>query len=1058
MTSGSVDSTTYSLSAYLPGGETNQRVPAPLNDVTYWTQVVEGRVELHQSGIHGDGELEDIQNVSAGLDGLIFDPTDGDARIYLTGRLEVPKSRKVYGTWNSVGNVPIKLIYWEQTPEYFVESAYRSDGITHLDLSDITHTLGVGDLITVTKTTDDFDGLYRVVEVKADYVSGVTYEQRYTLTVDDSAYDVDTNTVTFTLSGENPTTTVIKPNDLVVLSSVAGYESLAGPHRILTVDDTTTANTIVFTFSGSYTADVDNFYNTVSATVYTGVPTDTVNQQNFNPLGVASEDIYHYIELDNGSVWGADGYTFPITSAVLVDDVATITTAFPHYASVGDTITVGGLDESTNQFATTTVVDVFDVFDAPIIAVNQANKTISYYQASTPTDIPPPEYEAKNFGPSTATVKSFAVTTNAKTPQQYAVYAEVLQGANVAYLTEAKVFEVVGEPPFVLDDYVVTAINLNVVVLPGDLANAYATLTSPLPSSVKKFILRFADPTFSFLNGSYIVRGVSGNDVYFTDPSSSTYSGAAIGVLTAQIPSKNYEMSPNGLVFYAENDTVQTRLGSVDLDEITLANASIDVTGVASFTDVSTGALYSTEPSFFEANTTFNAEVKIYSTLTNTTNNLYGTADLARYHDLANAATNSPYTATSNVRSYTGDILNRFARGLIYSANFGIFTDNGLLNATNDRTTFAAGSFTLDANRNYLFVISFGNLRVVSTSNVDSRIEFIASSNPNATANYALNTMDANNYAYVKQTVNFDDNSGAYSVNPMVFDYTSTSASLSNGMTNYLVQSGVEIFWQIRHTYNSTATRSTLAFREFGSAKSGISIYDMGPAVTSQIGSHGSGEARFLSEGTFAGGGGGSGTTPFTVTVARTSLDSAYYDNYGKGDGGTSDPYANENSIYQGNPGTASGTKKSHVTFEAVSTLVGLNNASIYTNTAPYSAFAITKIEVYLRNRHSYNASGLSAKIGFTADGSVGSSIPAAADGYNPTSSSFSKGQGKWVTLPSSWYSAIAGTGTWGILLGLTDDNPDTYDGTLANYGYFDGDNQSDPPQFRLTYTYNVTA
>jgi hypothetical protein len=28
----------------------------------------------------------------------------------------------------------------------------------------------------------------------------------------------------------------------------------------------------------------------------------------------------------------------------------------------------------------------------------------------------------------------------------------------------------------------------------------------------------------------------------------------------------------------------------------------------------------------------------------------------------------------------------------------------------------------------------------------------------------------------------------------------------------------------------------------------------------------------------------------------------------------------------------------------------------------------------------------------------------------------------------------------------------------LANYGYFDGDNQSDPPQFRLTYTYNVTA
>jgi hypothetical protein len=297
----------------------------------------------------------------------------------------------------------------------------------------------------------------------------------------------------------------------------------------------------------------------------------------------------------------------------------------------------------------------------------------------------------------------------------------------------------------------------------------------------------------------------------------------------------------------------------------------------------------------------------------------------------------------------------------------------------------------------------------------------------------------------------------------MVFEYTSTSSAVTNGMSNYLVQSGVEIYWQLRYVYSSLSSRINTDFaavQEGQSAKYGVSIYDMGPSTVAQIGSATSGEAKWLSTGTFSSGGsgGGSNVTPYTVTVTRDTTGTAYYDNYGIGDSGTSDPYTNEQSIYQGNPGTSSGTKKSHVGFEAISTLVGLNNANIYTNTAPYSAFAITKIEVYLRNRHSYNASGLSAKIGFTTDGTVGSSIAAATDGYSPTSSSFTKGQGKWVTLPSSWYSGINGAGSWGILLGLIDDSPDTYDSTLANYGYFDGYYQSDNPRVRLTYTYNVTA
>jgi hypothetical protein len=730
MTSGSVDSTTYSLSSYLPGGETNQRVPAPLTDTVYWSQVVEGRVELHQSGIHGDGELEDIQNVSADVDGLVFDPTEDDARIYLTGRLELPKSRKIYGTWDSDLAIPVKIIYWENTPEYFVESAYKADGITHLDLSNTSHTLGVGDLITVTKTTDDFDGLYRVVEVKADYVSGVKYEQRYTLTVDDSAYDVDTNTATFTLSGENPTVTVIRPNDLVVLSSVAGYESLAGPHRILTVDDTTTANTIVFTFSGLYSADVDNFYNTVSATVYTGVPVDTVNQQNFNPLGIVSEDIYHYIALENRAVWGADGYTFPITQASLLNGRVTITTPYAHYASSGDTISVSGLDASTGQ------AGLFDNTNATITSVNASAKTITY---RTYTDSIP----INSYGPTANTVGATAVTHNQYTARQYAVYAEEPLGNTVKTLYTAKVFEVIGEPSIERKFYDITYINTS--LFPG---TKYHVTLSEVPGELSENItLSFDDPAIAqYVNGTWPVDSTLGSNVYFTTGSLLTfpsYNQSTTGELISTVSVRNYEITPDGIVFYDPNGGVKTRLGSSGQDELTLANASISVSGVADFTDVYTGAVYSTDPSFFEANTTFNAEVKIYSTLTNTTNNLYGTADAARYHDLSNAATNTSYAATSNILSYTGDILNRFARGLVYSVNFGpiINTNVDTFTFTEDRTALAAGTFTLDPNRNYLFTISFGTWRMDSASNVGSRIEFIASSNATATGDYGLDTI-----------------------------------------------------------------------------------------------------------------------------------------------------------------------------------------------------------------------------------------------------------------------------------------------------------------------------
>ena len=176
-----------------------------------------------------------------------------------------------------------------------------------------------------------------------------------------------------------------------------------------------------------------------------------------------------------------------------------------------------------------------------------------------------------------------------------------------------------------------------------------------------------------------------------------------------------------------------------------------------------------------------------------------------------------------------------------------------------------------------------------------------------------------------------------------------------------------------------------------------------------------------------------------------SASDSAYYDNYGKGVG-TNIPYSYLYYLYQGNPGDASGAKKSAVLFPA------------FDFTGKTSGLTITKLEVYLRNRHSYNSNGLTAYITAHNDASLGSSLPVASTACSVVTTIFTKGQGKWVTLPSSWHDNFDSNGTCrGILLGITNPNttPDTYYEDIDNYGYFDGINLDDAPRIRVTYRYN---
>jgi hypothetical protein len=187
-------------------------------------------------------------------------------------------------------------------------------------------------------------------------------------------------------------------------------------------------------------------------------------------------------------------------------------------------------------------------------------------------------------------------------------------------------------------------------------------------------------------------------------------------------------------------------------------------------------------------------------------------------------------------------------------------------------------------------------------------------------------------------------------------------------------------------------------------------------------------------------------TTIVTETQTLDASDSAYYDNYGKGVS-LNFPQAFLYYLYQGNLGNASGVKKSAVLFPA------------FDFTDKTSGLTITKLEVYLRNRHSYNSSGLTAYLAAHAATTLGSSVPVALPAPPATTSTFTKGQGKWVDLPSSWYPSFTSGGTGrGILIGTTneDSDPNDYYNAIDNYGYFDGVNLDDAPQLRITYRYNA--
>jgi hypothetical protein len=525
-----VDATKFSLSARLPSGEGTQRVPAPLTDRTYWAQVVAGDIELHNSGIHGeDGKLEDIVNVASTNSGLYFTPTATDAaRIYLTGRMPIPQSRKIYATWNTdSANLDFRLIWWKSTPILDVETAKIEQGVVQLGLSTNTHGLVELDTIQINDVGPDFDGIYTVLKTSGNDIY-------YVPTID----SVSDNIISATYTASTATATVNTAasggfNGALAQDGVVYVDGLGAPFDGMFVVKSVDSEANAISYAVDYSSDV-SLVPSGGATVRL-YPADTslhLNDTFLAPTGKVSKDEYVYVPLQDREIWGADGYTVRLQSYSLTNNVASVVAYNPTYLRAGDTVTIAGIDASG------AATDIFDG-EFTVTSVSADSRTFSYATTSA------------NVSSTVLATASYAITQNQDTPRDYAVYVEMPASAtDTGYLYGAKVFEVLGEaktqPAYA-------------AVSKASLTNNVATLVVP-------------DPTVFSIDSEVTVSGIG-------TPYDGTFTVEGVGSATVY----GYEVV-NNIIYLAVSNTTPFITG---VNATVSGTADVDGTYSVSATEVS---------------------------------------------------------------------------------------------------------------------------------------------------------------------------------------------------------------------------------------------------------------------------------------------------------------------------------------------------------------------------------------------------------------------------------------------------------------------------------------
>lgn len=176
-------------------------------------------------------------------------------------------------------------------------------------------------------------------------------------------------------------------------------------------------------------------------------------------------------------------------------------------------------------------------------------------------------------------------------------------------------------------------------------------------------------------------------------------------------------------------------------------------------------------------------------------------------------------------------------------------------------------------------------------------------------------------------------------------------------------------------------------------------------------------------------GGGSGGSTPVqTYTKTYTSTWTRSY----QGDGSLR---ISNGDIYQGQYSGTNGNQRS---------LIGFDDDTIRSD---LSGATITKVEIRLDNTHFYNNSGGTAVLGLHDYGSAPSTWSDSRVQQSVENESWAKGALKWVTVSNFFGTEFQSGDATGIALGPGDSTSLTY------YGYFVGQNGTNKPQLRITYT-----
>jgi hypothetical protein len=206
----------------------------------------------------------------------------------------------------------------------------------------------------------------------------------------------------------------------------------------------------------------------------------------------------------------------------------------------------------------------------------------------------------------------------------------------------------------------------------------------------------------------------------------------------------------------------------------------------------------------------------------------------------------------------------------------------------------------------------------------------------------------------------------------------------------------------------------------YSSMSAGAFIYDMGQTIPA-TGSVNLGTS------------GGSAPPPKTTYTKTYNVVHTY--SYQGGDGGNPNlKIDTDGNAYQGGDyaNTYNGRAKTFLQMAAA-------------QASDLSGATINWVKLYLNNNHTWYNSGMTLSLGSVSKSTFGST---ASDPSSPnwTHFTFSEGQAKWITLPSSFYNAVSDPVHW--CLGM-------YAGSnsLSYYGYFAGAAQSGRPQIQVNYT-----